>query len=372
MTKRNNNKKRMFWTVVQFTVSIAAMIVVVWFGIIDNKEEINADSIKDDWPTLQERIDTETIKYEVITRNTDAGDPETVYRIRGIDLIALRLERFDFGLFFIGVFVYFISMLIASVQWFLLLRFSKIKVTLWDGIRYYFIGLFFNNVLPGSIGGDLVKGVMLGRKKHHGETIAAGIIVDRVFHFCSLGLILIVVSCLLYWDTPVVEKWSVLIFGIAAMTCIGGIVYLIGPSKKWFMALAGLLKKGKLKSVVIKFIQSMYLFRKKRFLAQIGLMSLASQGVRILMNYLVARALFIQSIELRSFFFVIPIVGFTSAPPISVNGIGVREFIGKSVLTHFGISEVNGILIMFISHVALVFVSLLGGLLLLYKEKNAR
>ncbi|MGD0078703.1 MAG: lysylphosphatidylglycerol synthase transmembrane domain-containing protein, partial [Sedimentisphaerales bacterium] len=60
--------------------------------------------------------------------------------------------------FFAGIVGAFIaSQAILASRWWLLLRTQGIHINIWAAIRLHFLGLFYNNAMPGSVGGDLIR-----------------------------------------------------------------------------------------------------------------------------------------------------------------------------------------------------------------------
>src|SRR6185503_10701899 len=73
-------------------------------------------------------------------------------------------------------------------RWWLLLSASGVDVTVGDAIRSYFIGIFANNFLPSTVGGDATKVYYLGRE-HGYRTIVASVVVDRLLGLGSLAVL---------------------------------------------------------------------------------------------------------------------------------------------------------------------------------------
>jgi len=80
---------------------------------------------------------------------------------------------------------------LSAFRWNLLLRANEIHIAKMYTIRLTFLGLFYNNVMPGGIGGDLLKGWYVTRHSPETKRVEAAITVcvDRVIGL--LGIILI-------------------------------------------------------------------------------------------------------------------------------------------------------------------------------------
>jgi glycosyltransferase 2 family protein len=82
--------------------------------------------------------------------------------------------------------LYFSSVFFTSVRWKVLLRTWDIEARLGTLFRYIMTGLFMNNFLPGSLGGDAYRLYSGGRDAGRLDTVAATIFYERVLSYGSL------------------------------------------------------------------------------------------------------------------------------------------------------------------------------------------
>ncbi len=73
-------------------------------------------------------------------------------------------RNLDPWLFALGAACYFVTALIAGVRWWWLLRVTGTDVSLWEALRFTWIGIFFNTAMPGSTGGDVVKALYIMKR----------------------------------------------------------------------------------------------------------------------------------------------------------------------------------------------------------------
>ena len=108
-------------------------------------------------------------------------------------------RNLDVTLFVLGAACYFVTVLVAGARWWWLLRVNGLQVTLLESLRFTWIGVFFNTVVPGATGGDLIKAIYI-MKHCPGQRVPAlvSVIVDRVLGLASLA-ILGAVSCCSPW-----------------------------------------------------------------------------------------------------------------------------------------------------------------------------
>ncbi len=99
-----------------------------------------------------------------------------------------------------------VPVLIIAVRWRMLLRVQDIHISTWEAVRLTFLGYFFNSVVPGTVGGDLVKAYYVSRHTHRKIAAVLATFVDRVLGLAELA-ILAGVMC-----------GAVLLFGLAAFS----------------------------------------------------------------------------------------------------------------------------------------------------------
>jgi uncharacterized protein (TIRG00374 family) len=115
------------------------------------------------------------------------------------------------------------------VRWYLLVRGLHMDFHLRDSFRLGTLGFMFNQISPGSVGGDLLKAVFIANEQHGKKTEAvATVVIDRIVGLyamliiASLGLGLV--------DSPVSEHptvqkmqvivWSALVVGTIAFVWV--------------------------------------------------------------------------------------------------------------------------------------------------------
>ncbi len=82
--------------------------------------------------------------------------------------------------FFAGIVAAFVvSQAILASRWWLLLRTQGIRINIWAAIRLHFLGLFYNNAMPGSVGGDLIRAWYVTKHTEKKFEAVLSIFVDR-------------------------------------------------------------------------------------------------------------------------------------------------------------------------------------------------
>ncbi len=151
----------------------------------------------------------------VLLRRSGAGDEGEVRLepdlAQGLESIMGRLSVWTIPL---GAALILLSFLIGAARWRALLRVQDISLGAGEAVRLTFIGLFFNNVVPGSTGGDVAKGWILARKHPgKGPAVFSAVLVDRV-----LGLFVLagIAACVMLLA---LDRYATLALVMWAMLC---------------------------------------------------------------------------------------------------------------------------------------------------------
>ena len=102
-------------------------------------------------------------------------------RWANLKAIFARMNMWVFGWAF-GIFC--ISQIMVGLRWWLLLRTQGIFISLWMAVRLYLLGWFYNNVMPGSVGGDLIRLWYVTKHTDKKFEASLSVLVDR-----AIGLI---------------------------------------------------------------------------------------------------------------------------------------------------------------------------------------
>jgi hypothetical protein len=86
------------------------------------------------------------------------------------------------------------SYLTVATRWWFLLRIQDIHISLWEAVRLTFLGIFFNSIVPGTVGGDLVKAYYVARHTPKKAAVLVSIFVDRIMGLTELTLMAAVMT----------------------------------------------------------------------------------------------------------------------------------------------------------------------------------
>jgi uncharacterized protein (TIRG00374 family) len=253
-------------------------------------------------------------------------------------------------------------------RWMLLLRSQGRDVPMPRLIGSYFVGLFFNNFLPSTIGGDFVRAV--DAKKKGGGSLTENLTV--IFVERLIGLMA-----------------TLALGGVAALT---GAANRIDPRISWALAGALLLSGGGLylalhpgfrrrilllnervpfmfaRRTIAKMITAFEIFSQARgaLLANFFL-SLGFQFLLIVHYWLIQFA-FGEHVPFLTFVAIVPLVFCVIILPIGINGLGVRESAFVWFLSRAGMEPSSALALSLASYGIAVAQGVLGFAVHLWRE----
>jgi uncharacterized membrane protein YbhN (UPF0104 family) len=98
----------------------------------------------------------------------------------------------------LGAALYLPGLLLQFVRWYVLVRAQNLPFTLYNAVRLGLVGFFFNSVLPGSIGGDLVKAASIAYEQERRTVAVSTVLIDRAIGLWGL-IWLILLSGGTFW-----------------------------------------------------------------------------------------------------------------------------------------------------------------------------
>lgn len=237
--------------------------------------------------------------------------------------ILLTLKNMDHGIAASATAVFLSAVVIMALRLRLIFGVKAIPISLAESTRLTLVGYFFNNFLPTSVGGDIVKALCASRVTKSGVKSVTGVLMDRIFGLFTF--ILIPSVTLLFHlkniGNPLVPAMVYSLLA-ASVACFFLIFHRATARRLRFVEdLANRIKIGpKLRELY----EGLHDFKNhKQAVAGAMLLSVLGQSVSILVLYMMARALG-STVSPVYFFLLVPVVHLVSMLP-SLNGLGIRE-----------------------------------------------
>lgn len=263
------------------------------------------------------------------------------------------LKATDSSFFILALLVMTIEVLIANTRWRLILKQLGSNIAYFTALRYLWIGVFFNQALPSSIGGDAVRGYYLCKNEDYSISEATiGVLLDRVIGLLGLVLLVIFTIPLIFESivTPL-TKWTILAIIIAALLAIimSLIIDLIPNKFSQWKIMNGLVKfSSKGREVLFSFYGMLSI-----------ILSLIIHLTFVFAAWLLAYGMGLD-ISLTGMLLIVPITNLLIALPISIAGWGVREGLFIAGLGYLNVSSDAALALSILYGLLMLVVSLPG------------
>jgi hypothetical protein len=297
------------------------------------------------------------------------------YGWSNITKIVLRAQ---YGWLFSGVVIFVVSVFLGAYQWQIILENKRIMLPFEKTLRLYFIGIFFNNFILGTVAGDAFKVAALHLDTKKGKASFAATFLDRLAGFLVLAVYAVVGGTIIFIINIQQDKQFYMVLAVVAffVSVISGFfVTLLSQRlqnlfRKALIKLPGFPGKEVVRNVLEETFINRHGEEEKALLFKVGCISFAIQTLRIGVNIFAAQALGLFSFATLQYFFVItPIIALLVIIPMP---FGVRETIGGMLFGLAGFSVDESVIMLFLATVVCVSGSLVGGFLFLFEERTKK
>lgn len=251
------------------------------------------------------------------------------------------LQTANWTLLFLAVVAYVLSKLVASYR--LNIYFQNIQLHLpqWKNIKLYWLGMFYNLFLPGSISGDAYKVVILNKRYQAPyKKTSAAVLLDRFSGLLGLGVLLCVYGVIVFDQT----LYDIVLISGAALAIVA--LYLV--VRKFF------------KEFLPGFWPTFF-------------WGIVVQAIQVAGVYLILSALHIETNH-QEWLFIFLAASVISVLPLSLGGgLGTREVVFAEGATFFHLDPKLGIIVSLLFYLSSVAGAIWGAYFIFHdplKEQN--
>jgi len=238
------------------------------------------------------------------------------------------LRDVNIPLLICAAFGFVISYLIVACRWWYLLRIQAIRISLWESVRLTFLGLFCNQVIPGIVGGDLVKAYYVAKHTDRKGAVMVSIFVDRIMGLAELTLLAAGMIAVIWVggleDSAKLRNPAISV-GIVLIVVIVAMVFLLSRRFRRALHLQKLYQRLPIAHHIAAAGNAARLYRRR--LGGLGGALAVTLGAHVF--WIGAIAMLGASLHLPipwyAYFVFIPLIYIIGAIPISVGGIGWIE-----------------------------------------------
>lgn len=238
------------------------------------------------------------------------------------------LQQANWFYVFLALLAFAASKFLSALRLNMYFRNIGIQLPEWQNIKLYWLGMFYNIFLPGSIGGDAFKVILLTKKYSipYKKTTAA-VLLDRVSGLLGLGFILVIYGFLVLSTK----------FYIALMIAGGAFLAVI---------VLYLVIRYYLKDFIPSFFPTLFL-------------GVAVQAMQVLCAYLIMAALGIPA-HVTEYIFIFLVSSVVAVLPLTIGGLGARELVFLEGSKFFGLVQENSVIISILFYILTLITSLIG------------
>lgn len=283
-----------------------------------------------------------------------------------VDMAALNLlwDRLDPFILLLVITFILATMLTGLWRWWLVLCRTGLVASPYVLLPGYFVGVFFNNIMPVTVGGDIARTLYLHRQGYGLQPLITSAILDRWFGLLSILFIVAITSLLWPHRLGLIQDvcFLVALMSIAGMGAIYSLSKRIG---KFNIAFRNSTIESVLSWIVMQFDYFVKFRQSFTFNASMILLSAISQGCILMAYYLLGRSLGV-TIPFVDYLIVVPAIMLLQTLPVSVAGLGVREAASVWLFTVAGVSQQHAVLMSIMMLGVLWVVAAPGGLVALF------
>ncbi len=291
-----------------------------------------------------------------------------VFLFSRVDLavMAQHLARANAGLLLAALALYFFAIFLGALKWQILVRAQNLDGSLGGLLAYSLVGLFFGNLLPSNVGGDVVRAYGLARGSARAEAAAVSVLVDRLMGlvaFLGAAVVMAALAAATLTRGAELEQIEIATVVAAALFLLATALLFsrrVSQRVKWIFDRGPLTR---VQPIAQRVYHALQVYRHSyRALALNLALSACIVVVTTFVWYAVALALG-MGVSIFYFFLFNPLIAFVLLIPISFNGLGPKE---ATAVFFFGLIGVSGELALSMSlifHLIVVLTSLPGGVL---------
>jgi uncharacterized protein (TIRG00374 family) len=295
-----------------------------------------------------------------------------VWRL-GWERIVDAFSQADYRWVAAGLGLFIFSGILGTIQWLVLLKNKHIDMRFGRAFSLYFIGMFFNNFLFGTIAGDAVKVALIKSSRASLKAGFAATFLDRFAGLMAMAVLAMGGSAVLLkrgllGDGRIVT--AVLALSATFALFCGVLLFVVSQriQKLSFKIVDNmpLPAKEKIRSILGEIVLEVH---DRHIIAPVAVLSLLIQLLRIGVHIFCAASLgLLSAANFQYFFIFVPVLAMLMVVPLP---FGVKEGVGGSLFLLAGFSPETPqapIVMEFLASLVGIAASLLGGLIFITQK----
>ncbi|MEW6734905.1 MAG: lysylphosphatidylglycerol synthase transmembrane domain-containing protein [Acidobacteriota bacterium] len=258
--------------------------------------------------------------------------------------------------------LYLVAVFVRAYRWQGLLEALDVKLGLGRLSWLYFIGFFFNQLVPTGIGGDAMRAYTLAKDGAGGNRATNSVLMDRATGLYSL-LVMGTIALFLRPNLAPIEV-ILMLTGLTLGSTLGMLIFLWGARWINFERLPAF-ARNRFGRAFNKFY-SLFGLYSTRSIVKALLVSIGFNIQLIITNVFLAKAFGVE-LSVWYFFLFVPLISTSLLFP-SINGLGAREGAYVFLFGQVGVNKATALAMSLGFYGLNIVMALIGGLLLVLQS----
>jgi uncharacterized protein (TIRG00374 family) len=241
------------------------------------------------------------------------------------------------GRYLVLAFAFCLAALVSTfVRWCILVRVQGLPLRFRDAVRVGFVGNAVDLIVPGQVGGDVVKAGFVYRTQERRTRAVASILMDRAVGILGLFALAGVMGAVNWSSSGPDVRRLILVVWAAVMAGTLGLTAALTPALiRPFDRLAG--RHGRIRSLIAELHAVSQTYRDRKVGVLLGVaISTLSHALYALSFYAVSAALIPHPPSFAQHLQMVPLVMFTTVVPLPFGALGLSEQVSDSLFGMIG------------------------------------
>jgi glycosyltransferase 2 family protein len=241
--------------------------------------------------------------------------------------------------------IFFVMSLLGALRYRVLLRLIGVDARYLFLVQLHFVGLFFNVVIPGNVGGDVVKALYVARDAPSEKTTTI-LLLAFVERFLGLGGLVIMATIVTalrgpsVWNDPQIAPLAATVALLGLGAVLGPIVFVILVRRGGPRLEAWTTGPSRIAKILGKLAEAARLLASgPRYLAAAVMISMAVHALAMTLFTVFARTVTTQAVSLAQVASMYPLGILTILLPISPAGLGVGHLAFDRLFATVGLRD---------------------------------
>ncbi len=296
-----------------------------------------------------------------------------IFLFRKVDFGSILeiIRKSDKPLIYLSFLLSFLGYFFSFLRWKMLLETAGINLPKKRLLSAFSGAIFFNLFLPSTVGGDFLRTVDIGYHSKKKSLTMATVLLDRLSGFA--GMIIVAIIAFIFGAAIIKDQKVIFVFFLLVILLVlvmlvifNNFVYSL--TSRLFAAFI----PGNIRQSLARVFQEMRNFKRhKAVIAKNLILSMAIQLLGPVTTYIVSLAFHLE-VNIIYFFLFIPVISVVTLLPISIGGLGVRDYMTVLLFTSIGVSKHFAFAFSLLGFFFIVVYAGIGGLIYVLTLHNRR